>query len=618
MPQIEDSRSQGEKEQDKVLQQQICQTNCKSLISDPTESNKLFNMLNDDPDLLSYFNDHFPEIKNKYAVQKNIKAFFVIQSLNKMYHIENNTAGVNQPLQTNEFFSVFPSEAILRAIYSKLEEELNKGEQGDEAVNIEAVLQALDKVEALIEISDGAEELIVSPENLQLIQESGIPSNMDPNADISQILLDLDSVDVNNISQVDDILLNSQHGSPAGEAVIEPNLATATVYQTTDLVGMSDELLHESLVQLMQDYISANHDKNSDVINSIDQSMIDFDDEYGARIKVYLQSLSHDELILELNSAREDYDYFVKSFDHNNADDLTNLKLIELNIKCMNEVLDSYEKHPSKDQDLLHDEVPPYEEPTLDHRIINFSLANPDWSQEEIADMFEFLWEDDQEDPENDYDVDWEDSGENSIADFSISLIDSMLDLNVNNEEKSKLNDSVHRIEAIVATVDGLHLTPSQQAEFQHLAPLHKMSSVLQDDRLSDHQKEISIAILTDQIPKLIKDITSADEEAMFNNHPEGDATASLHYDPLEEEAQTNTLLVYIKPNTDDIVTPIGEFRLDGNILKYCKIGDKVFHKCLAENYNDLMILNINNKSMDTDEINWIASQPLRISEFKK
>ena len=45
LPQLEDTRSQSEKQNDKILQQQIAQQNCRILITDPTEKNILFNMV---------------------------------------------------------------------------------------------------------------------------------------------------------------------------------------------------------------------------------------------------------------------------------------------------------------------------------------------------------------------------------------------------------------------------------------------------------------------------------------------------------------------------------------------------------------------------------------------
>ena len=117
VPQLEDIRTQAERQSDKLLQQQIAQQNVRLLMSDPVEARVLFNMLIQKPHLLGYFNDHFPEIKNKYAVQKNIKAVFVETAVQKMYEIEISTGGVNNPAQVG---GLVPSREGLTALLDAL------------------------------------------------------------------------------------------------------------------------------------------------------------------------------------------------------------------------------------------------------------------------------------------------------------------------------------------------------------------------------------------------------------------------------------------------------------------------------------------------------------------
>jgi len=250
MPQIEDSRSQGERLNDKVLQQQICLTNCKNLIADPVESNILFNRLNDDPDLLSFFNDHFPAIKAKYAVQKNIKAVFVIQALEKMMKIEVETKGVNNPAQAD----MIPTREMLeKLLHDLLEKEsslssashtrdaslVDEGDFGEfeEITEWEEVAPELgdviDKLEAVLAVLPVEEsgDLIT----LDMLLQLGLPSpesieNFLTNEDIAGFELlvnDFSTVDAQSINLFNDLVESGPN--PSGESDFTADVRNATL-----------------------------------------------------------------------------------------------------------------------------------------------------------------------------------------------------------------------------------------------------------------------------------------------------------------------------------------------------------------------------------------------------
>ena len=205
LPQLEDTRSQSEKQNDKILQQQIAQQNCRILISDPTESNILFNMLNQKPHLLGYFNDHFPEIKNKFGQQSNIKGIFVENAVERLFEIEQNTGGVNDPLQTKDFLNVFPPKELLLNLLDILRSRPLSGPEAD----------GKDKIEAWV----AGYPDTMTPEQRQQSSLLGFPPKLDVNMDLADLPALMKNVTVESFISLDDI--TQQPSKSSAEQLIE-------------------------------------------------------------------------------------------------------------------------------------------------------------------------------------------------------------------------------------------------------------------------------------------------------------------------------------------------------------------------------------------------------------
>ena len=550
MPQVEDSRSQGEKLNDKVLQQQICSTNCKNLINDPAESNILFNMLNDDTDLLQFFNDHFPEIKAKYALQKNIKAVFVIQALDKMYQIKLKSNDVSEPLQTNEFYSVFPKREILEALYAKLDEEYRREQQGDASVDAESVADSMDRIEAMIHIVDEAQNHNLTPEELRMISEMGLPPAIPDDSDISSIVSALSSFDVKNLQQVSDIVLNSDEASPTS--------------------GTSQQDLQEP----------------QDPINQQEQQ--DEED----RWKVMVQAFKPDDRLLqEYTDVKSQYLRNLEdpSAKHKNIEDFKRLlSVFETEIRRR-------ETEPANSNE------PVAEQPSSQYlpKVSVGELNDNDVEQLQNAEYENFRAN--------------LDNTLLSIAGYENeyhSLMDELEKFKVNQKDKSIINDIALQLDSILLK----KISPDTTSEIETVLP--QISEIVNDQEMTEHEKVKTV----EKVLKYIKPIklTKKEEEAMFNDHADGQD--QLEKELINQKDHTGSELISVRPNTRDLITPVGQFRLDGDTLYYCTNGEVNFHKMKSKQYETLLKRHTEGgeDGLTTDDVNWVLDLPKNITEFKR
>jgi hypothetical protein len=173
---------------------------------------------------------------------------------------------------------------------------------------------------------------------------------------------------------------------------------------------------------------------------------------------------------------------------------------------------------------------------------------------------------------------------------------------------KSKDKETVNKIAQQIDSILQQKISPETTAEVDHLLPV--LIEIANDSQMTDHEK---VKTVEKQLAHIKPYKLSLEEEGM------------LHYDPLEEELinqqeKTNNPLVSVRPHTQDLVTPIGEFRLDGDLLYHIFPGEDVFRKMSAKQYGK-MIRKYTEQSDDNltpDEVDWVFTLPNNITDFKQ